>query len=95
MSRRHRRTAVQIAELRAREARRRNDWLHKRTTTDLAKGHGLIVVEDLGVANMTRSAGAASSARLGSGRRLSRRRGATLLGNLSSRQRGRADDPRA
>jgi len=55
ISRRHRRTVVQIAALRAREARRREDWLHKRTT-DLAKSHGLIAVEDLRVANMTRSA---------------------------------------
>jgi putative transposase len=56
MSRRHRRTAGQIAALRAREARRREDWLHKRTTVDLAKSHGLIVVEDLRIAGMTRSA---------------------------------------
>jgi putative transposase len=55
MSSRHRRTVLQIAVLRAREARRREDWLHK-TTTDLAKSHGLIVLEDLRVANMTRSA---------------------------------------
>jgi len=54
MSRRRRQTAAQIAELRAREVRRRNDWLHKRTT-DLAKSHRLIVLEDLRVANMTRS----------------------------------------
>src|SRR5215216_703780 len=55
MSRRHRRTIVQVTALRAREARRRKDWLHK-STTDLAKSHGLIVVENLRVANMTRSA---------------------------------------
>jgi len=54
-SRRHRQTIVQIAALRAREARRRENWLHK-TTTDLAKSHGLIAVEDLRIANMTRSA---------------------------------------
>ena len=46
---------MQIAALRAREARRRKDWLHK-STTDLAKSHGLIVMEDLRVASMTRSA---------------------------------------
>jgi putative transposase len=56
VSKRHRRTAAQIAALRAREARRRDDWLHKRTTIDLAKSHSLIVVENLRVANMTRSA---------------------------------------
>jgi putative transposase len=55
ISRRHHRTLLQIAVLRARETRRREDWLHKRTT-ELAKSHGLIVVEDLQVANMTRSA---------------------------------------
>jgi putative transposase len=55
MSKRHRRTTGQIATLRAREARRREDWLHK-TTSDLAKSHGLIAVEDLRVTNMTRSA---------------------------------------
>ena len=55
MSSRHRRTTAQIAALRAREARRREDWLHK-TTTELAKSHGLIAVEDLQIANMTRSA---------------------------------------
>lgn len=55
MSHRRRRTAAQIAALLAREARRREDWLHK-TTTDLAKSHGMIVLEDLRVANMTRSA---------------------------------------
>jgi len=55
MSSRHRRTTAQIAALRAREARRREDWLHK-TTTELAKSHGLIAVEDLQIVNMTRSA---------------------------------------
>jgi IS605 OrfB family transposase len=45
----------QIAALRARQARRRRDWLHK-TTTDLAKNHGLIVVEELLINNMVRSA---------------------------------------
>ena len=54
-SRRRCRTIAQIAALRAREARRREDWLHK-TTTDLAKSHGLVVVENLRIANMTRSA---------------------------------------
>jgi putative transposase len=55
MSGRQRRTTAQIAVLRAREARRREDWLHK-TTTDFAKSHGLVVVEDLRVASLTRSA---------------------------------------
>jgi IS605 OrfB family transposase len=41
--------------LRNRQVRRRNDWLHKQTT-DLAGQHGLIVVENLQIKNMTRSA---------------------------------------
>jgi putative transposase len=45
----------QIAVLRARQARRREDWLHKQTT-DLAKNHGLVVLEDLRIQSMTRSA---------------------------------------
>lgn len=55
VSNRRRRTYDQIAELRARAKRRRRDWQHK-TTTDLARTYGLIVVEDLRVSNMTRSA---------------------------------------
>jgi hypothetical protein len=55
MSRRERRSYEQIAKLRARQTRRRNDWLHK-TTTDLAKSHGLVAVEDIRITNMTRSA---------------------------------------
>ncbi len=55
MSNRERSTYQQIAKLRARQARRRTDWLHKQTT-DLAKNHSLVVVEDLQIRNMTRSA---------------------------------------
>jgi putative transposase len=55
VSRRQCRTYEQIAALRARQARRREDWLHK-TTTDLAKSHGVVVVEDLRIQNLTRSA---------------------------------------
>ncbi len=55
MSKRERSTYQQIAKLRARQARRREDWLHKQTT-DLAKNHGMVVVEDLRIHNMTRSA---------------------------------------
>jgi putative transposase len=55
MSKRHCRTYEQIAALRARQARRREDWLHK-TTTDLAKSHGVVVVEDLRIQSLTRSA---------------------------------------
>jgi len=54
-SRRERATYGLIAELCARQSRRREDWLHK-TTTNLAKSHGPIALEDLHVKNMTRSA---------------------------------------
>jgi putative transposase len=54
-SRRLRRTVFQIAALRARQARRRADFTHK-LTTDLAKSHGWVGIEDLRVKNMTRSA---------------------------------------
>jgi putative transposase len=54
-SRRLRRTIAEIARLRARQARRRQDFTHK-FTTDLAKSHGWIGIEDLRVKNMTRSA---------------------------------------
>jgi putative transposase len=54
-SERERRTYRQVAVIRARQVRRRSDWLHK-ATTGLAKNHGVIVVEDLHISNMTRSA---------------------------------------
>jgi putative transposase len=54
-SRRLRRTIAQIARLRARQARRRLDFTHK-LTTDLAKSHGWIGIEDLQVKGMTKSA---------------------------------------
>ncbi len=49
------RTIDQIARLRARQARRRQDFTHK-LTTDLAKNHGWVAVEDLRVRGMTKSA---------------------------------------
>jgi putative transposase len=55
ISRREQRSYDQIAVIRARQARRRKDWLHKQTT-DLAKNHGLVVLEDLRIQSMTRSA---------------------------------------
>jgi len=54
-SRRLRRTIAQIARLKARQARRRRDFTHK-LTTDLAKSHGWVGIEDLRVKAMTRSA---------------------------------------
>jgi putative transposase len=55
LSARHRRTLDQIARLRAKQAYRREDWLHRKTT-DLARSHGVVVVEDLRIGNLTRSA---------------------------------------
>jgi putative transposase len=55
MSARHRRTLDQIAGLRARQARRREDWLHRKTT-DIARSHGIVVVEDLRIRNLSSSA---------------------------------------
>jgi putative transposase len=54
-SNRLRRTMRDIAKLRARQARRRQDFTHK-LTTDLAKNHGWVAVEDLRVKAMTKSA---------------------------------------
>jgi putative transposase len=54
-SRRLRRTITEIAKVRARQARRRADFTHK-LTTDLAKSHGWVAIEDLQVRRMTASA---------------------------------------
>jgi putative transposase len=54
-SRRLRLTIAQIAALRARQARRRLDFTHK-LTTDLAKSHGWVGIEELRVKGMTKSA---------------------------------------
>ncbi len=54
-SRRLRRTIAAIAGLKSRQARRRDDFTHK-LTTDLAKNHGWLGIEDLRVQNMTASA---------------------------------------
>ena len=50
-----RRTLAAIADLKARQARRRLDFTHK-LTTDLAKNHGWVALEDLRVQSMTASA---------------------------------------
>jgi putative transposase len=50
-----RRTIAEIARLRARQARRRADFTHK-LTTDLAKRHGWVGIEDMRVTGMTASA---------------------------------------
>ncbi|MER6175840.1 transposase, partial [Streptosporangium sp. NPDC001681] len=49
------RTYDQIARLRARAKRRAVDWQHQ-TTTELAATFGVVVVEELKIANMVRSA---------------------------------------
>ncbi|MEV7519868.1 transposase [Streptomyces sp. NPDC091371] len=54
-SRRLRTTIAQIAKLTTRRANRRRDFTHK-LTTDLAKNHGLIGIEDLRVKNLTATA---------------------------------------
>lgn len=54
-SRRLRRTITELAKLSGRQVRRRQDFTHK-LTTELAKNHGWIGIEDLKIANMTASA---------------------------------------
>jgi putative transposase len=54
-SNRLRRSMIEIAKLRARQARRRADFTHK-LTTDLAKHHGWVGIEDLRVVAFTTSA---------------------------------------
>lgn len=49
------RTSREIGRLRNRQARRRADFTHK-LTTDLAKNHGFVAIEDLHVKAMTASA---------------------------------------
>jgi putative transposase len=54
-SNRLRRAINEIAKLRARQVRRREDFTHK-LTTDLAKNHGWVAIENLRVKAMTKSA---------------------------------------
>jgi putative transposase len=54
-SNRQRETYRQIARLRARQTRRRGDWIHK-ATTKIATSYSTVVVENLNIAGMTRSA---------------------------------------
>jgi putative transposase len=54
-SARLRRTIAEAAKLRARQARRRVDFTHK-LTTDLAKRHGWVAIENLRVKHMTAAA---------------------------------------
>ena len=50
-----RRAAERLAAFKAREARRRKDRLHQ-ISSEIVKSHDVIVLEDLKIANMTRSA---------------------------------------
>ena len=54
-SRRLHHTYDQIKSLRARATRRATDWQHK-ATTDIARTYGTVVVENLTITNMVRSA---------------------------------------
>ena len=54
-SRNRSKARIRLAEFQARIARRRRDAIHK-ATTKLAKNHGLVVIEDLRVKDMTASA---------------------------------------
>ncbi len=54
-SNRRARTKCRIAKLAVKESDRRKDWIEK-TTTQLVRDYDLIVVEDLKVKNMTKSA---------------------------------------
>ncbi|WP_270009614.1 hypothetical protein [Rhodococcus sp. BH5] len=54
-SRRLRRTYAQIGGLKARQARRRRDFAHQTTSMIIDSGIAAVMVEDLRVANMTRS----------------------------------------
>lgn len=55
ISRRLHRTYDQIRALRARAKRRHQDWQHQ-ITTEIARTYGVIVVEDLAITNMVKSA---------------------------------------
>ena len=54
-SNRRNQTKLAIAKLSAKESDRRKDWIEK-TTTELVRHYDLIVLEDLKIKNMTRSA---------------------------------------
>ena len=56
-----RKAAARVARLHARVANARKDFLHKHSTA-IAKNHGVVVVEDLRVRNMVRSAAGTAEA---------------------------------
>jgi transposase len=88
---------VAIARLRARETDRRRDWCEK-TSTDIARRFDVIRVEDLKVANMTRSAkgtaeepGRNVRAKAGLNREISRSGWGLLVRRLEDKAPGRVE----
>jgi transposase len=95
MRRQHARTA--IARLRAREADARKDWCEK-TSTRLARRFDVIRVEDLSIADMTRSAkgtaarpGRNVAAKAGLNREISRSGWGLLVRRLEDKAPGRVE----
>ena len=70
-SNRRARTKLAVAKIYARESDRRKDWIEKKTT-DLVRDYDLIVVEDLKVKNMSKSA---SGTKDKPGKQVSQKRG--------------------
>ncbi|WP_327428181.1 RNA-guided endonuclease InsQ/TnpB family protein [Streptomyces sp. NBC_01236] len=84
-SERLRETIQQIAKIRVKQACRRRDFTHK-LTTELAKNHGYVGIEDLRVMNMTRSA-RGSAANPGSGVRAKAALNRVILDNCPGERR--------
>ena len=96
-SNRRGRARLAIARLKARESDRRKDWAEK-ASTDIARRFDLIRVEDLKIANMTRSArGSAVSpgqnvrAKAGLNREILRSGWGLLVRRLEDKARGRVE----
>ena len=70
-SNRRNQTKLKLAKLTAKEADRRRDWIEK-TTTELVHNYHLIVIEDLKIKNMVRSA---SGTKENPGKNVSQKRG--------------------
>ena len=85
-----RRTIAEIARVRARQARRRADFTHK-LTTDLAKRHGWVGIEDLRVKAMTASA-RGSMEQPGSNVRAKAGLNRSVLDNIPGERRRQLDD---
>jgi putative transposase len=94
-SNRRRQVRAAVARLQAREADARKDWCEK-TSTDLARRFDVICVEDLNIANMTRSAkgtaarpGRNVAAKAGLNREISRSGWGLLVRRLEDKAPGR------